>query len=392
MKGYKYLIVGGGMTADAAARGIRELDPQGSIGLVGAEADPPYARPPLSKGMWKGRALDKIWRGTDKLNVDLQLGRTITRLDPQSRSAIDDRGQEYSYEKLLLATGGSPPRLPFGNDHTIYFRTLGDYERLRALSDAGGRFLVIGAGFIGPEIAASLRAQDRSVTMVFRGEAIGARMYPRELSQHLNGYYRKKGVELVPGDAVTAINELGAGLEVRTERGGRYEVDGIVAGLGLRPNVELAVAAGLTVADGILVDDHMRSSNSDIYAAGDVAGFPDAALGKRVRVEHEDNALQTGRQAGRNMAGANEPYTRVGYFYSDLFELGYEAVGELNPALETFSDWSEPLAKGVIYYLDLGRVRGVLLWNVWDKREEAAALLAEPGPFTPANLKGRLAP
>jgi len=390
MKTYKYLIVGSGMTADASVRGIRELDPNGSIGMIGLEADMPYARPPLSKGMWKGRPFEKIWRGTEKLNVNFHLGRKATELDPTAKRVRDDQGDEYAYDKLLLATGGAPIRLPFGDEQIIYFRTLQDYQRLRALSEQGQRFLVIGAGFIGSEVAAILNMQGKRVTMVFLENAIGENIYPPELSQFLNDTYRKKGVELVPVDGVASLEKTGNRLKVQTRSGRTFEVDGVVAGLGLRPNVELAKSAGLKVENGIVVDDHQRTSAPDVYAAGDVAMFPHATLGKMIRVEHEDNALRMGKQAGRNMAGADEPYTHTPSFYSDLFEFGYEAVGELSSKLEMVMDWQEPFQKGMVYYLEGGRVRGVLLWNVWKKVTEAVALLTEPRPFTAQDLIGRI--
>lgn len=390
MKHYKYLIIGGGMTGDAAVRGIRELDTDGTIGMISSETDLPYARPPLSKGMWKGRPLEKIWRGTDKLNVEFHPGRTAAELDPKAKRVRDDHGDEYTYDKLLLATGGSPIRLPFGGEHIIYFRTLQDYLRLRELSDTKQSFLVIGAGFIGTEIAAALNMQGKQVTLVFLENSIGETVYPPELSNYLNDFYRGKGVELVPAQAVSAIEKNGDRLTVRTRGGRAFEVDGIVAGLGLRPNVDLAKSAGLKVENGIVVDDHLRASAPDVLAAGDVAMFPHPTLGRLARVEHEDNALRMGKQAGRNMAGADEAYAHTPNFYSDMFELGYEAVGELNSKLETVVDWQEPFQKGVIYYLDGGRVRGVLLWNVWKKLEEATALMKEAGPFKAEDLKGRI--
>jgi NADPH-dependent 2,4-dienoyl-CoA reductase/sulfur reductase-like enzyme len=164
----------------------------------------------------------------------------------------------------------------------------------------------------------------------------------------------------------------------------------VVAGLGIEPNVELAQAASLKVENGIVVDELLRTSHPDIYAAGDVAAFHNPALGKRIRVEHEDNANTMGRLAGRNMAGQSEPYNHLPSFYSDMFELGYEAVGELDSRLETFADWKQPNKEGVIYYLQNGRVRGVLLWNVWGQVDAARELIAEPGPFRAENLKGRL--
>jgi 3-phenylpropionate/trans-cinnamate dioxygenase ferredoxin reductase component len=390
MKKYKYLIVGSGMTGDAAVRGIRELDPNGSIGMIGNETDMPYARPPLSKGMWKGRPFEKIWRGTDKLNVEFHLGRKIIELDSAAKHLLDDQGDEYNYEKLLLATGGSPIRLPFGGESIIYFRTLQDYQHLRALSDMGQKFLVIGAGFIGSEMAAALTMQNKQVTMVFLENSIGENIYPPDLSEYLNNFYRQKGVDIIPADGVSSLEKSGTRFTVQTRGGREFQVDGVVAGLGVRPNIELAKSAGLRVENGIVVDDHQHTSALDVYAAGDVAMFPHHSLGKLIRVEHEDNALRMGKQAGRNMAGADEAYTHTPYFYSDLFELGYEAVGELSSKLETVSDWQEPFKKGVVYYLESGRVRGVLLWNVWKKIEDATALMEGTGPFKAKDLIGRI--
>jgi len=231
----------------------------------------------------------------------------------------------------------------------------------------------------------------KKVTMVFLEGAIGANIYPKDLSGFLNDYYRQKGVEVVPGDSVSSLEKTGDRITVRTKGGSAFEVDGVVGGIGIRPNIELARQAGLQVENGVVVDPHLRTSAPDIYAAGDMANFFHSALGKRVRVEHEDNAIQMGKQAGRNMAGADETYTHAPMFYSDLFELGYEAVGELNSEMETFSDWQEPFKKGVIYYLEGGRVRGVLLWNVWKAVPAARTLLSEPGPFTKSDLSGRIA-
>jgi 3-phenylpropionate/trans-cinnamate dioxygenase ferredoxin reductase component len=390
MNDYKYLIVGAGMTADAAVQGIRELDSKGSIALIGDDRDPPYDRPPLSKGLWKKMALDSIWRPTEDHKVELVLGRTVTSIDPQKNQVLDDRHESYTYEKLLLATGGRPRKLPFGEDNIVYYRTLEDYRRLREMCTQGKHFGVIGGGFIGSEIAAALAMNGKKVTMLFPEEGIGARVYPRELSQYLNEFFRGKGVEVLAGVNVKDLQKSKDSYLLITDKGQPVAVDGVIAGIGLMPNIELAQSAGLKTGNGIVVDEMLRTDNPDIFAAGDVAEYNQLILGKRLRAEHEDNANTMGKQAGRNMAGANEPYHHLSYFYSDLFELGYEAVGELDPRLETFADWEEPFKKGVIYYLADGRVRGVLLWNVWETVPVARALMTEPGPFKAADLKNRL--
>lgn len=390
MRHYTYLIIGGGMTAAAAVEGIREVDLTNDIGLISAEDEAPYNRPPLSKGLWKGTSLDSIWRMPEKNGVTLHLGLTIQEIVPEQKRVMDGKGDAFTYGKLLLATGGRPRRLPFGDGQIIYFRTLLDYRRLRALTEAGQRFVVIGGGFIGSEIAAALALNQKEVVMVFPEKDIGDRIFPRPLAQCVSALYKQKGVELLAEEKIIGLEARGKQRVLKLSRNQEMVVDGVVAGIGIEPNVEIAKAAGLEVGNGIIVDEFLRTSQPDIYAAGDVAAFFNPALGKRLRVEHEDNANSMGQLAGRSMAGKIEPYHHLPFFYSDMFELGYEAVGEVDSRLETFADWKRPNEEGVIYYLQNGRVRGVLLWNVWEQVEAARQLIAEPGPFTLKDLQGRL--
>jgi NADPH-dependent 2,4-dienoyl-CoA reductase/sulfur reductase-like enzyme len=390
MTSYKYLLVGGGMTADAAARGIRAVDPHGTIGLFSLEPDPPYKRPPLSKGLWLGKPIEKVWLQTESLGLEMHLATGIASLDPRAKRVRDDRGEEHSYDSLLLATGGTPRRLAFGGESVIYFRTMRDYQRLRASTEHGRRYAVIGGGFIGSEIAAALAINGKTVVMVFPDPGICARVFPQDLSQFLNRAFQAKGVELISGDAVVGISDgPKPGLTLKTR--GELSVDGVIAGLGIQPNIGLAQAAGLEIRNGgIAVDEGLRTSAPGVYSAGDVASFHNPVLDTFLRVEHEDNALRMGEAAGRAMAGEAVRYLHLPYFYSDLFDAGYEAVGELDPQSETFADWIEPYQKGVVYYLHAGRVRGVLAWNIFGLMDKARALIAEPGPIQPAGLKGRL--
>ncbi|MGQ0704333.1 MAG: NAD(P)/FAD-dependent oxidoreductase [Gemmatimonadales bacterium] len=390
MPAYRYLIVGGSMTADAAVRGIRELDGTSPIGVLSAEADPPYARPPLSKALWKGEPFESVWRNTNEVGVDLKLNCRVANLDLAAKTAIDDRGIGYRFDRLLLATGGTPRRFPFGGEEIIYFRTLDDYRRLRALADGKPNVAVIGGGFIGSEIAAALAMHGCRVTLLFPEAGIGARLFPADLARFLVDFYREKGVDVRPGEQVAGVARNGSPTEIELQSGGRVTADAIVAGIGITPITQLAQATGLAVGDGIEVDAELRTTHLDVFAAGDVARFNAPALGERIRVEHEDNALTMGRAAGRAMAGDPTPYEHLPFFYSDLFELGYEAVGELDPRGEVVADWKEPFREGVIYYIRKGRVRGVLLWNTWGQVDAARQLIRNAGPFRSTDLIGRL--
>jgi NADPH-dependent 2,4-dienoyl-CoA reductase/sulfur reductase-like enzyme len=390
MDWFKYLIIGGGMTADAAVKAIRQVDKDSPVAIISQDTDPPYKRPPLTKKLWMGKSEEIVWLHTEEQGVDIRLGRIVTNVDPANKRAFDDQGTEYGYEKLLLATGGTPKRLPFGPDGVIYFRTLADYRRLREIAERGERFVVIGGGFIGSEIAAALAMNNKRVTMIFPGIGIGDRVYPRELSNFLVDYYREHGIEVLTGDVPVDIGCKEDKYEVITQNKRAITTDGVVVGIGITPNTELAEAAGLDVDNGIVVDGFLRTSHPDIYASGDAANYYDMVLETRRRVEHEDNAVTMGNFVGMSMAGEGQPYNHTPYFYSDLFDLGYEAVGDLDVTMETFADWKEPFREGVIYYTHEGRVRGVLLWNVWDRVSAATQLIAEPGPFTPDDLKGRI--
>lgn len=390
MAHFNYLIVGGGMTADAAARSIHEVDEPGMIGVIGAEPDRPYNRPPLSKGLWKGDGEDSIWRKPELHGVTLHLGRRVVSVDPRGKRLSDDQGTMHTFDRLLLATGGTPRRLPFESDKIVYFRTLADYRRLRLLAAQPQQFAVVGGGFIGSEIAAALRMQGRDVIMLLPEAGLGSRVFPPDLSRFVTDYYREKGVEVRTGEGLAGLEERGGKTVLRTTIRNEFMADVVVAGIGIDPNVELAENAGLQVENGIVVDQHCRSSHPSIFAAGDVANFHNPALDSRIRVEHEDNANTMGKVAGENMAGQATPYHHLPFFYSDLFELGYEAVGDLDARQETICDWKEPFREGVVYYLKGGRVRGVLLWNTFGHVDAARALIAQPGPFNASSLKGRI--
>jgi 3-phenylpropionate/trans-cinnamate dioxygenase ferredoxin reductase subunit len=373
-----YLIVGGGMTGAEAAKAIRERDGGAAVTLVGGEPHAPYKRPPLTKKLWSGGEESSIWKGTEELGIDLRLGRRIVSLDLAASRAVDDDGAEYAFEKVLLATGGRPRRLGGNDREVIYFRTLDDYRALRGIAGEGKRVVVIGGGFIGTEIAAALTTNGCAVTMIVPEQWLNARLFPAGLGGFVTEYYRERGVEVLTGETVGSVD----GTSVTTGSGRTLEADAVVAGLGIVPDTELAEAAGLPVENGIVVDEYGRADGrDDVFAAGDVANFPSPVLGGVFRVEHEDHANTHGKVVGSNMAGAGVVYDHLPLFYSDLFDLGYEAVGEVDSHLATVETWEEPNRKGTIVYVDdERRPRGFLLWDTWGKVDAARELIRAAQP------------
>lgn len=386
---YDYVIVGGGPAAAAAAEAIRGQDPKGSILLVSRDNHPPYKRPPLSKDLWFGKAkLDDLPIHPDDFyrenGIELALRREVVELDPIARKLWDDRGAVREYGELLLATGGRPRLLDVPGstlDGIHYYRDLEDYLLLQ-----GVRFehaLVIGAGFIGVEMAAAIRHSGREVTLLFPEEYPLSRVLPRSLGLHLAAYYREKGVDVVSGEEIAAFEDRGGGTLLARTRSGNYaETQLVLAGIGLRLYTELADAVGIEVSRGIVVDSLGRTSAAHVWAAGDVTEFPDLALGQTRHVEHWDHALAHGKAVGANMAGANRPYDEMPVFFSDLFDIGWEAVGDLDPHLVVEEVWTRPNEKGVLFYLRDEVVRGVLLWNTWGLADWARALIREGRPMT----------
>ncbi len=391
---FTYIIIGGGLAGASAVEGIREIDKNSPLLLIGSEKHLPYDRPPLSKKLWFGKKKveDIFLHQQDfyaRLNCALLLGTTITDLNSKDRTLIDDRGKTFHFEKLLLATGGIPRMLPVpgGNlDGIFYYRNLDDYLRMRSTAVPGSSAVIIGGGFIGSEMAASLNLNKVNVTMIFPDPYLVNRVFPESLGRSLQRTFQDRGIKLLTPDRPAAITRKGKRFEIRTEGGVEMEIDMVLVGAGITPSIDLAKSAGLRTGNGILVNEFLQSSDPAIFAAGDNAFFPYAALGTEMRVEHWDNALSQGKLAGRNMAGAGEAYTHMPYFFSDLFEFGYEAVGEVSTRLDTFADWQKENETGVIYYLKDKRIRGVMLCNVWEKVEWARSLIRRGEQMTEATL------
>jgi len=380
---YKYLIVGGGRAGAWAVDGIRQIDADGSILVIGNESELPYNRPPLTKDLWFGKkTFEKIFIRPQEYYTERQAvirrGAGVVSVDPGAKTVKDETGEIFRYEKLLLATGGRPRHLTIPGSELAgicYYRYASDYHRIREQAQPDRAAVIIGGGFIGSELAAALNHIGVKVAMVYPDDYLVARVFPEDLGRHLQQMYRERGIGIFPGNAPTAFEQRNGKFITHTKSGDSLESDILIVGAGIYPNVELAEAAGLRVENGIVVDEYLRSSAPDIYAAGDNANFPYQALGVRTRIEHWDNASAQGKAAGRNMAGANEQFTYLPMFFSDLFEFGYEAVGDIDPRLEIFADWEKEFDTGAIYYLKDHKVRGVMLCNIWGKLDRARELI-----------------
>jgi 3-phenylpropionate/trans-cinnamate dioxygenase ferredoxin reductase subunit len=378
-----YLIVGSGLAGASAVEGIRERDAKCSITMLGAERHLPYDRPPLSKKLWLGKMKVKdIYLHDrafyDQKGVTLFAGRQVVALDVKNKTVTDTAGKRYRFKKLLLATGGTPQVLsiPGGDLAGIcYYRVIDDFQRISRKATKGKSAVIIGGGFIGSEMAAALCINKLKVTMIFPSSHLCDRVFPADLGLAMERLYQSRGVRILKGQKPASFERQGSRYVVRTGGGEKVEADVVIVGVGVKPAVELAERSGLATGDGISVNAYLQTSHPDIYAAGDNARFPYQALGQSARMEHWDNALNQGTHAGRNMAGEHKAFTYMPYFFSDLFEFGYEAVGEVNSRMETVSDWQKPFDTGVVYFLRNGKIRGAMMCNVWKKVEAVRRLI-----------------
>ncbi|MCW2801351.1 MAG: FAD-dependent oxidoreductase [Aeromicrobium sp.] len=379
---YDYLIIGGGMAADAAAHGIRERDADGSIGILGEESTAPFPRPALSKKLWTDADFsesDAALHTIDETSADLYVGTRVDAIDREGKQVTTSLGGVYGYERLLIATGGRPRQiegLPPG-DRVIYYRTLDHYHRLREKAAEHPHVAVVGGGYIGSEIAAALIQNGCTVTLIHPDDVLGSQTFPPSIAEQVDAMFTDAGVTMHGGAKVTGGQSSPTGVHLELSDDTTVAADYVVVGLGIEPAGTLAAPAGLETSDdgGIVVDEHLTTADPDILAAGDVAEYPDKILGRR-RVEHVDNANEMGAAAGRILAGSDETYDHTPYFYSDLFDAWYEAVGTLDSSLETIEDQQGD--GSVVYYLEGDHVVGVLLWKVDldDGLDQARAVLA----------------
>ncbi len=384
MQAYTYVVIGGGLAGERACEGIRRIDKTRALALVTSESHYPYQRPPLSKGYLTGKeGLDHVYLKEENFyaenGIELLDNTTAESIDPASHIVSLADGRALQYQKLLLATGGRPVRLPLpGSElqNVFVLRTIEQCQAIQGAAKSIDRALVLGGSFIGCEVAASLAQLGLHVTMVFPESRMLEKLLSEELSGYVRDLYEGKGVRIFSGCKPVSLEGEGRVQRARLDDGQVVEAGMVVMGVGIRLNTELARGAGLALDDrgAILVDDRLRSSNPDIYAAGDIASWPDPTYGRRLRVEHWDVARQQGTRAGRNMAGEDKPYTALPYFFSDLFELSFEAWGDLSSWSRTLQQGNPQEAKFALYYFREERLTGALAAG-WS-RDETKALQA----------------
>ena len=394
-----YLIVGASLCGAKAAETLREEGFGGRVILLGSETERPYERPPLSKGYLLGKEDKSViyvheegwYAGHD---VDLRLGVTVTAVDPVGRTVTTADGESIGYDRLLLATGASPRRLNIpgaDRDGVLYLRAVGDSERLAAAFRGGGRVVTVGAGWIGLETTAAAREAGCEVTVVEPEPTALYRAVGRELGDVFADLHREHGVQFRFGESVSELRGPGtdgAVGEVIISTGEALPADIVVVGIGVVPNTGLAVDAGLEVGNGVVADAALRTSDASIYAAGDLANSYHPLLGRRVRVEHWANALNSGPAAARSMLGQDVAYDPVPYFYSDQYDLGMETAGLPEPGTydQVLYRGDRPGREFIAFWLHDGVVVAGMNVNVWDVSDDIQALIRSRKKVDPARL------
>jgi 3-phenylpropionate/trans-cinnamate dioxygenase ferredoxin reductase subunit len=378
-----FVIVGASLAGAKAAAELRERGFDGEIVLVGAEDERPYERPPLTKDYLRGESeREKVYvhpaEFYEQHRIELLTGSRATALDAGASEVTLADGRRLSYDKLLLATGAAPRRLPAPGadlDGVHYLRTLADCDVLRERLHAGGRVAIAGAGWIGSEFAASARQRGLEVALIDPMPLPNERIFGPEIGEFYRDVHARHGVELVLGDSVEALEGDGSVTSVRTGSGRRIECDFAVIGIGVEPRVDLAAGAGLTVDNGIVVDERLESSVPGVFAAGDVANARHPFYGEQIRIEHWSNALNQGPAAARSMLGEDVGYDRIPYFYSDQYDVGMEYSGHA-------TSWDQVVFRGdrdkgefIAFWLRGGAVIAGMNVNVWDVNQHVQALI-----------------
>ena len=391
----RIVIVGGGLAGAKAAETLRDEGFDGDLTIVGAERERPYERPPLSKEVLRGEKDRETARVHEEgfyaeADIALRLGEAATGLDPAAGTVTLDDGDTLPWDRLLIATGAEPRALPVpGGDlpGVLALRTLGDSARLRDVARAGGRLVVIGAGWIGCEAAASARELGAEVTMVEMADVPLAGVLGATIGGLYADLHREHGVELLTGARLEAVEGDGRAERLRLAGGRTIDCAAVLAGVGVAPRTALAESAGLAIDNGILVDATLETGAPGVFAAGDVANalhpFYD---GRRVRVEHWANALNQGPCAARNMLGAGEPYDRLPYFFSDQYDAGMEYSGLASARDEVVIRGDAAGRELIAFWVAEGRVLAGMNLNVWDVNDQVQALIRSRAVVDPAKL------
>lgn len=379
-----FVIVGASLAGAKAAETLRDEGFDGRVVLVGAEPERPYERPPLSKEYLRGEAeAESVYVHPEgfyaERDIELRTGAEVTALDVPGRTVTLADGDRLEWDALLLATGSEPRRLPIagaGLEGVHYLRTRSDSDRLKAVIGAGGRLVVIGAGWIGAEVAASARSGGMGVTLVERASVPLETVLGAEVGRFYADVHRDHGVELLTDAGVEAIEGDGRAERVLLADGRAIDCAAVVVGVGVVPRTALAEAAGIAVDDGVLVDATLQADGGEVFAAGDVANAEHPFFGRRVRVEHWANALNQGPAAARSMMGRGEPFDRLPYFFSDQYDVGMEYSGLADPAAPVVVRGDLAAREAVVFWLgDGGRVLAGMNINVWDVNEGVQALI-----------------
>jgi 3-phenylpropionate/trans-cinnamate dioxygenase ferredoxin reductase component len=377
------VIVGASLAGAKAAETLRQEGFAGRVVLIGEEHDRPYERPPLSKGYLRGdEEVVKIFVHDEgfyaEQGIELRTSTLVRGVDPAASEVVLDDGEQLTYDRLLLTTGAAPRRLAVpGADlpGVHYLRDVGDADGLAVAIGQARRVVVVGAGWIGSEVAASARQMGPEVAMVDPGAVPLAGVMGTEVGTVFRQLHASHGVDLYLGTGVEAVLGSKAAEGVRTADGRVIEADLVVVGIGVIPRTELAEAAGIRVSNGIEVDEHLETSVPGIFAAGDVAAAWHPGLGERVRVEHWANALNQGPAAARNMLGARIPYDRVPYFFSDQYDLGMEYSGHARTWDRVVFRGNPDDGKFIAFWLAEGRVVAGMNANAWDVTDPIQALI-----------------
>jgi 3-phenylpropionate/trans-cinnamate dioxygenase ferredoxin reductase component len=394
-----YVIVGASLGGAKAAEALRAEGFAGPVVLLGAETELPYERPPLSKDYLLGKSpREQIYVHPEQWyrenEVELRLGLAVTEIDRAAHRVTIADGSTQPYAKLLLTTGSSPRRLPVPGadlDGVLYLRTIGDSERIKAALKSAARVAVIGAGWIGLETAAAARTGGAAVTVLEAAELPLLRVLGPEVAQVFADLHRDHGVDLRLGVGVAEITgTAGRASGVRLTDGTEVVADLIIVAVGITPNTRLADAAGLQVSDGVVVGADLRTSDPDIYAAGDVASAFHPLLGKHIRVEHWANAVNQPPSAARSMLGQPVSYDRVPYFFTDQYDLGMEYSGHAEPGGYAQVVFRNQTAgrEFIAFWLDsAGRVLAGMNVNIWDVNDAIEALVRSGEPADPDVLR-----